>query len=540
MLVFSGQTATFTCSSGHRRNQPLFIFQELKRRNVIKVGIAYVVMAWLVMQVADVVLNNVEAPGWIFRVLLLFLAIGFPFAIFFAWAFELTPDGVKRESEVNDSQPELDKATTNEEFTAPEKSLAVLPFDDMSAERDQEHFCDGLTEELLNVFTSIPNLRVASRTSCFAFKGKSTDLPSIAGKLNVAHVLEGSVRKAGNKIRVTSQLIDVSTDSHLWSETYDRELDDIFAIQDDIASRILDVLKLKLGTKKLSDPTTQSVKAYEYFLRGRGFKMTSSEQDNDRAIKLFEKATVTDADFLRAWSALAESYALKAIFEDGGEAAERAAMQASDRAVLLQPDHPQSLLARGHAHLACRKFAEAKQDFLKVIERAPDIFEPYYHLARLEQHLGETYLSIKYFKKAMELNPDDYESPLMAIGSYQKADDQESMRHYARIGIERATQHLEDYPENPRPYYLGTTAFLVLDQPEQAQKWADAALSMAPDDPTTRYNLACYYALVGDTDRAFDLLENSIRSRSWIDTDPELRSLRDHPRYLELIESLPE
>lgn len=540
MLVFSGQTATFTCSSGHRRNQPLFIFQELKRRNVIKVGIAYVVMAWLVMQVADVVLNNVEAPGWIFRVLLLFLAIGFPFAIFFAWAFELTPDGVKRESEVNDSQPELDKATTNEEFTAPEKSLAVLPFDDMSAERDQEHFCDGLTEELLNVFTSIPNLRVASRTSCFAFKGKSTDLPSIAGKLNVAHVLEGSVRKAGNKIRVTAQLIDVSTDSHLWSETYDRELDDIFAIQDDIASRILDVLKLKLGTKNLSDPTTQSVKAYEYFLRGRGFKMTSSEQDNDRAIKLFEKATVTDADFLRAWSALAESYALKAIFEDGGEAAERAAMQASDRAVLLQPDHPQSLLARGHAHLACRKFAEAKQDFLKVIERAPDIFEPYYHLARLEQHLGETYLSIKYFKKAMELNPDDYESPLMAIGSYQKADDQESMRHYARIGIERATQHLEDYPENPRPYYLGTTAFLVLDQPEQAQKWADAALSMAPDDPTTRYNLACYYALVGDTDRAFDLLENSIRSRSWIDTDPELRSLRDHPRYLELIESLPE
>ncbi len=515
-------------------------FNELKRRNVFKVGIAYIVMAWVAMQVADVILNNIQAPGWIFHVLLLFIVVGFPFAIIFAWAFELTPNGLKREHESDTEQVKPEIKVLERISAEPDKSIAVLPFPDMSVERDQEYFCDGLTEELLNVFTSIPNLRVASRTSCFAFKGKDTDLPSAAAKLGVAHILEGSVRKAGNKVRVTAQLIEAATDSHLWSETYDRELDDIFVIQDDIAGRILDVLKLKLGTEPLPDPTTKNARAYEYFLRGRGYAMTRGDQDNQRAIELFQKATTADPKFLRAWSDLAQAYSEKVLFMGGTEPDEQAAMQASEKATQLQPNHPRSHLARGYAHMACRQFAEAKQEFLKVIEFSPKRFEPYYHLGRLEQHQGNTGLSIEYFKKAMKLNPDDYESPLIAIGSYQQAGDMDNMRHYAQLGIERAKQHLEDYPDNPRPYYLGTTAFLILDKPEDARKWAEAALAMASDDPTTRYNLACYYAQIGEIDTSLDMLENSILSRSWIETDPELGSLRDHPRYKALINSLPE
>jgi len=517
----------------------LSLFRELKRRKVFKVAVAYIVLAWLVMQVSDVILNNLDLPGWMFEVILLLLGIGLPFAIFFAWAFELTPDGVKLDKNVNSNLPESDQATIEKSTAEAGKSIAVLPFPDMSAEHDQEHFCDGLTEELLNVLTSVPNLRVASRTSCFAYKGKDADLPSVAARLRVAHILEGSVRKAGNRIRVTAQLIEVSTDSHLWSETYDREIDDIFAIQDDIAARILAALKLKLGTQHLPDPTTHNAKAYEYFLRGRGYAMTKGDQDNQRAIELFQKATEIDPEFLRAWSDLAEAYSEKALFMGGGEPAEQAAMQASKRAMHLQPNHPQSHMALGYAHLACHRFSEARQNYLKVIELAADNFEAYYHLARLEQHRGNIGLSIEYFRKAMELNPDDYESPLLAIGSYQQAGDEEGMRHYARIGIERARQHLEDYPDNPRPYYLGTTAFLILEKPEEAQQWAEAALSMAPDDTTTRYNLACYYALIGEIDTSLDLLETSILSRSWIETDPELEALRNHPRYRKLIDSLP-
>lgn len=516
------------------------LFKELKRRKVFKVAVAYVVLAWLVMQVSDVILNNLDVPGWVFEVILLLLAIGLPLAIFFAWAFELTPDGLKLDHKAENKEPETDRAIIKELPADSRKSIAVLPFPDMSAEHDQEHFCDGLTEELLNVLTSVPSLRVASRTSCFAYKGKDADLPSVAARLRVAHILEGSVRKAGNRIRVTAQLIEVSTDSHLWSETYDRKLDDIFAIQDDIAAHILDALKLKLGTQPLPDPTTHSAKAYEYFLRGRGYIMTRGDQDNQRAITLFQKATETDPEFLRAWSDLAEAYSEKALFMGGGEPAEQAAIQASERAMQLQPNHPRSHLALGYAHLACHRFSEARQDYLKVIELAPDNYEAYYHLARLEQHRGNIDISIRYFRKAMDLNPDDYESPLLAIGSYQQAGDEEGMRHYARLGIERARQHLEDYPDNPRPYYLGTTAFLVLDKPDEAQQWAEAALSMAPDDATTRYNLACYYALLGEIETSLDLLETSILSRSWIETDPELEALRNHPRYQKLINSLPQ
>lgn len=510
--------------------------KELKKRHVVKVAIAYLIAAWLILQLADVIFPAMGLPDWSITLALALLAIGFPTALILSWLFDLTPEGVERTDKKVGAAEDL----VQEQQAEAGKSIAVLPFTDMSAEHDQEHFCDGLTEELLNVFTSIPNLRVASRTSCFAFKGRHIDLPSAAEKLRVAHILEGSVRKAGNKVRVTAQLIETATDSHLWSETYDRELDDIFAIQDDIAARILSVLRLQLGSSVLPGPTTHNAKAYEYFLRGRGYAMTRRERDNDRAIELFQKATDADPTFLRAWSDLAEAYSERAIFMGGGEPAELASMEASEKAMQLDPNHPRSHLARGYAFLASRRYNQAQQAFLKVTELAPEKFDPYYHLGRLAQHRGDIKNSIINFQKAMELNPDDYESPLLAVGSYQEAGDMANMRRYAQLGIDRAKRHLEDYPDNPRPYYLGTTAFLVLDDPESAQKWADAALAISPDDRTTLYNMACYYALIGETERSLDMLETSIQSRSWIENDPELNSLRDHPRYRSLIESLPE
>ena len=509
--------------------------RELRKRHVVKVGIAYLIAAWVVLQLADVIFPALGLPEWSITWALGLLAVGFPVALVLAWVFDITQDGIKRTINGAEKMSEpLDSAPPDID-----QSIAVLPFPDMSAEQDQEHFCDGLTEELLNVLTRIPNLRVASRTSCFAFKGKNADLPSVAGKLHVAHILEGSVRKSGNRIRVTAQLIEAATDSHLWSETYDRELDDIFAIQDDIAARILEVLSLKLGAGSLPEPTTRSAKAYEYFLRGRGYAMTNGEQDNERAIELFQKATAADPEFLRAWTDLAEACAMKSLFMAGGETARMAAMEASEKAMLLAPDSAISHLARGYAHMASNQFAEAEQDFFKVIELDPKKFDAYHHLARAAQHHGNTARAMEYFNIATELNPDNYESPLIAIGSYQQVGDQEGMRKYARIGIERARRHLEDYPDNPRPYYLGTSAFLILDDPDSAKKWAEAALAIAPEDSTTRYNLACYYALIGEPDRSLDLLENSIQSRSWIKNDPELESLHDLPRFKALLESLP-
>ncbi len=511
--------------------------QELRQRHVVKVAIAYLVVSWLVLQFADIAFPAMGLPEWTITLALGLLGIGFPVTLVLAWVFDITPEGVQRTDDITE-KPQSESRDAAEATAVSTQSIAVLPFPDLSAEKDQEHFCDGLTEELLNVLTRIPNLRVASRTSCFAFKGKDLDLAAVAEKLSVAHVLEGSVRKAGNRVRITAQLIEVETDSHLWSETYDRELDDIFAIQDDIANRILGVLKLKLGTGQLPDPTTHSAKAYEYFLRGRGYAMTSADQDIERAIEMFQKAGAADPGFVRAWIALAETSSINALFMGGGEQSCTIADEAGEKAMRLSPDRSGSYLARGYAHLASQRFAEAERDFLKAIELDPLQVRAYHYLGRAAQHQGHTQRALKYFEKALELDPDDYESPLLVLSNYNKSGDPVGAKQAARIGVERAERHLEDYPDNPRAYYLGAMGLIVLGKPEQALKWADRARTLAPGDSATRYNLACVYAVTGETEKALDCLENSISSRSWIENDPELDSLRDHPRYKAVIESL--
>jgi len=517
-------------------------FKELRKRHVVKVGIAYLVVAWLVLQLGDVIFPALGLPDWSITLALGLLAIGFPVALVLAWVFDITSSGIQRTDKPDEEKgiAPASKADDTAPLEAANKnpSIAVLPFPDFSAERDQEHFCDGLTEELLNVLTSIPDLRVASRTSCFAFKGKDPELSAVAEKLQVAHVLEGSVRKSGNKVRITAQLIEVATDSHLWSDTYDRELDDIFAIQDDIAARILDVLKLKLDAR--SNPTTSNAKAYEYFLRGRGYAITRISQEHDRAITLFKKAVELDPGFVRAWIELADVCASQALFHGGGEEARRIAEEAANQAMSLAPERAGSYVARGLSHLAKLEYSEAERDFLKAIEINPEHHGAYHNAGRTAHLQGRLDQACIYFAKATELDPDDWDSPLLALQGYQTEGDTEGALRVSRLGIERAEKYIKDYPDNPRAYYLGTTALVALGQTARAREWAETALALSPDDSSTRYNLACFYATIGETERSLDLLENSISSRSWIENDSELDSLRDHPRYKAMVESMPE
>jgi len=518
-------------------------FRELNKRHVVKVGIAYLVVAWVALQLADVIFPAMSLPEWSITLALGLLAVGFPVALVLAWVFDATDEGIHRTAGPESEQNTKEVEATIDPAPAPtirnDHSIAVLPFPDFSAERDQEHFCDGLTEELLNVLTTIPDLRVASRTSCFAFKGKDLDLTAVGEKLQVAHILEGSVRKSGNRVRITAQLIEVATDSHLWSETYDRELDDIFAIQDDIAARILEVLKLKLGAGT-SDPTTTDAKAYERFLRGRGYAITRVTQDLGRAIDLFQKAVESDPHFVRAWIELAKTSADQALFHDGGDEARQISRNAADRAMERAPDRSGSYMARGFSRLARLDYSRAEADFLKAVEISPG-HAGAYQLLGLASHLqGHLIKARKYFAKATDLDPEDWESPLLALQGYEHEGDREGAVRVSRIGVERAERQIEDYPGNPRPYYLGSSALVILGQEQRAREWAERALALSPDDASTRYNVACFYAVIGDTERSLDLLENSISSRSWIENDTELDSLRDHPRYRAIIDSLPE
>ena len=326
------------------------LFNELKRRNVIKVAIAYIVTAWLVMQIADVILNNVDAPDWVFYVTLLLLGIGFPFAIIFAWAFELTPNGLKREYEVDrtrsitrhtgrklsfiiigvmavalsyfaydklvlskardvalveaTTQAVSEQITAEEASTESDNSIAVLPFVNMSDDASNEYFSDGISEEILNALAKVKGLQVTGRTSSFAFKGQNKDLRVIGKALGVENILEGSVRKSGNTVRITAQLIQVNNGFHLWSETYDRELDDVFAIQDEIASNILQQLKATLldAEETVVTAIRTNAEAYDLYLlaKQRMYERTGPTIEN--AGELLDRAIAIDPDYAPAYA----------------------------------------------------------------------------------------------------------------------------------------------------------------------------------------------------------------------------------------------
>jgi TolB-like protein len=415
-------------------------FEELKRRNVFRVAIGYVITAWLLLQVVDLVLENVNAPDWVMQVFMLALAIGFPLAIFFAWAFEVTPDGVKREADVDRSQSitsqtgrkmerniiiamalalayfAYDKFSSPEPVTQPEsttatistpqstqtgeKSVAVLPFINMSDDKENEYFSDGISEELLNVLVKVEGLRVPSRTSSFTFKGSNKKVTEIGRELQVDNVLEGSVRKSGDRIRVTAQLIDVNTDTHLWSETYTRELDDIFAVQDEIAQAIVGALKVTLTGDEEASLTTRSttnVEAYNKFLLGRHLWNQRSPESLVGAIKPLSEAVELDPAFALAWAALADAYVLIPEYDLGSiQQYIPLAREAIEKALTINPGSAHALTTSAYVKFMYeydRKGAHA--NFSKAIE-----IDPTY--ATAHQWHGELLASERKFDEALE------------------------------------------------------------------------------------------------------------------------------------------
>ena len=309
------------------------LFEELKRRNVFRVAVAYIVASWLILQVSDIVLQGIEAPAWVMKVFMLIIALGFPFVLLFSWAYELTPEGIKKEKDVDRTSsitPEtgrklnlitigmlvavlavlviertlvpsvVEQAPPVAEGATSYNSIAVLAFEDLSPDGDQEYFADGLSEELLNVLAKVRDLKVAGRTSSFAFKGTNRDLREIGELLNVAHILEGSVRKAGNRIRVTAQLIEADTGFHLFSETYDRDLEDIFAVQDEIAAKISEALLIEIiGTEALVTQKTDT-EAYELYLMARQRTHTRDIVNLREANSMLDRALAIDPEFAPA------------------------------------------------------------------------------------------------------------------------------------------------------------------------------------------------------------------------------------------------
>lgn len=398
------------------------LFEELKRRNVFKVGIAYVVAAWLMLQLTEVLTELLEIGPEVGKIVIVLLIVGFLPAIFFAWAFELTPEGIKRESEIDrnasitpqtgrklntaiivmlvmvagyfiwesrfkerEVEPTIAEVAVNETQTraaseqAPvparsgeKTSIVVLPFVNMSNDPDQEFFSDGLSEEILNALVKINDLRVISRTSAFAFKGKDVSIPDIAAQLNVSHVLEGSVRKAGNDVRITAQLIEVATDSHLWSEAYNRSLENIFEIQEEISRAIAGELQVTLGAGQNMQRPTDDINIYQMFLRGRHLYQGRGEEDLELAIKVLKEVVAKEPGYSEAWATMAGASMVRSFMVNEGslELVDQA-RRAADRAIELDRQNGFAFAVKGLLSIRALQWEEAMADFDRAIELNP-------------------------------------------------------------------------------------------------------------------------------------------------------------------------
>ena len=498
------------------------LLAELKKRKVVRVAAVYLVAAWLAMQVADVMFPALGLPDWAISLVAGILIVGFPVALIVSWAFNLGPDGLERE-------PTVDAAN--------DKSVAVLPFINMSAEPDQEYFSDGLTEELLNALAQLESLSVSSRTSSFAFKGGSEDIRTVAAKLGVAFVVEGSVRKAGDRLRITAQLIEADSDVHLWSEVYDRDLDDVFAIQEDIAQQIAAALQVKLLPDSLQTPGTDNVEAYEFFFRGRGLFNRQGQKNHRLAIRNFERATELDPEFSRAWAGLALAHAYFVFFFDGGDEDMAAADAASRKAIELDPELADGYIARIMIDGAQLRFEEAEAAFKKAVELDPDSFEAYYQYGRYLFKRGKLQETLAMYKRAHEIDPYDFQTPILSVAILRKFDEEKAMES-ARQGVRLAEVHLEQHPDNARAYVMAAGALQLLGETDKARQFLESAFRIDPESENTQYNAACFYAATGDKEKAMDCLERGLQDPDWIENDTDLNSLHDHPRYIALIERL--
>jgi adenylate cyclase len=586
---------------------------ELKRRNVGRVAVLYLIGAWLILQPVNVVFDMLDAPAWANRLVLILLALGLPAALIFAWVFELTPDGIKPAAEVEPRESIrsqtgqrlnraiiavmglalayfiADKFWLPKEVTGPssatsavsrvpatatpaaavsDKSIAVLPFVDMSEKKDQEYFSDGLSEELIDLIAKIPELRVPARTSSFYFKGKQTTIADIARALSVAHVLEGSVRKSGDTLRITAQLIRADDGFHIWSETYDRHLDDIFKIQDDIAGAVVDALKVSLlgGAPPHAVPT-RNTEAYTLYLQGLAFGQRYTREDTEKAADYLRRSVEADPNFAPAWYALAGAYSASlGLFgtQTDWSVVHDAALHAARQAIALDPQ-----LARAHVELAGLlwfvdfDFEGGRREIDRAMELDPNDPDVLASASLIALSMGHAEDSVQLARKAVAHDPlsvDRYRVLGMAEYFAGRLDEAAAvfrqvletnpavtgMHH--RLGFVLIAQHepeaalaeMEREPDDARRQLGLALAFDAVGRTTDA----DAALAVAEKDSGGwAYQIAQIYAHRGDTEQAFAWLDRAYANRDtglpqYVKSDPLLENVRQDPRYAALLRKL--
>ena len=573
-------------------------YTELKRRNVFKVAIVYTAVAWLLLQVSDTLGPALHLPEWFVSAVAFLLILGFPVSIIFAWAFDLTPDGLKMETKAEptaavagktgkklnlivaaalalalsyfvfdkvalDSGRDAAEISTAEQVTQQrpaelesagiDNSIAVLPFVNMSSDEEQEYFSDGLSEELLNLLAKIPELNVAARTSSFSFKGKDLEIPEIASRLKVAHVLEGSVRKHGNQLRITAQLIQADNGYHLWSETYDRQLDNVFQIQEDIASAVVDALRITLlgevPKTRRTDPA-----AYQLFLEGQYLKRQISADSLNRAIKAFKQAVEIDPAYVPAWAELADTYLWGGGLDElSHEETSALADQAIQTAINTDPDYAFAYYVRGVSWIFGKnRFDKGIDDFELALELDPDDAFLVAAIGKGAFLTGKFDLAISQYQAALAMEPVvpefHYYLGRAYLSSGQLDDAESSFRRLSNLSTSyRGNFHLWEtlfikgeleaaLAASDSNFTLAITHHVLGNAAEADEALTDVIENLDP------YWIALVYGYRGEVDKTFEwldkMLENSEFYPTFVLTETAFRSVHSDPRWELLLEKL--
>ncbi len=422
-------------------------------------------------------------------------------------------------------------------------SLAVLPFANTGNDPEQEFFSDGITEDIITDMSNVSGLFVLSRNTVFAYKGRAQRLDNIARELGVAYVVEGSVRKVGNRVRINAELIEGATDGHLWAARYDRDLTDIFAVQDEITKAIVDQLKVKLlpeEKKAIEQAPTESVEAYTLYLRGREYYHIASRANHLMARQNFVRAVEIDPNYARAYAGIAvcdarlqSHYGVDIPVED--------ILATTDKALRIDPNLAEAHAARGFALAVGGRRDDAIAAFERALALDPDCHEANRYYAEFCVTDGQFETAARCFMRAMEIKPTDYGSPFMLVNVFRSLEQRDKAESYARIGIRKAEDELKAHPENANAACLGAIAFAFLGENAKALEWLAHSLATDPGDTNIQYNAACTYAQLGEIERAIDMLERwlpevGLDMKLWFRNDSDLDPIREHQRYARLLE----
>ncbi|MGB9907466.1 MAG: TPR end-of-group domain-containing protein [Candidatus Saccharicenans sp.] len=417
-------------------------------------------------------------------------------------------------------------------------SIAVLPFVNLSGEREQEYFCDGMSEEIINALARIKGLRVAARTSTLSFKNSSDDVREIGRKLHVDTLLEGSVGRASDRLRIFVQLVDVTTGYHLWSERYDRDFQDVFAIQDEISQNIVHSLQLILSeteVQALTRTSTTDTQAYDFYLRGRQFYHQGRRQSFQFARQMFARATEIDPQYALAYAGIAQCSAM--LFHFYGEAKDihlEEADRTSLRALELDPELPQAHAARGLTMWLMDRFDEARGEFETAMRLDPEQDETPYLYGRACFQRGELELAAKLFERSCR-GRENHEACYFAAQTHTALKHNEAALAAYRLALRAVEKRAQLHPDDARAYTMGAVSFCRLGDRRSGLEWAERAIAIDPNDAGIQYNVACLFALEGEKTRAIQSLEAAVQAgfahRDWVEKDPDLDSLRDDPGF---------